>query len=300
MIAMMLLGAGLGAVMWLLIVTIRPPQISPVAALAQIDALYNQSAHGPTHTLSGEAHGPSRVGRRLADWAEARGLAFRSLRRDVALAGTSIEALLVVKLVGALAGFLVALLAVGVFAAIGLVAPLPVALIGAALVAAAAFVIPDAVIAGQANRRRDEFRHALSAYVEWVQLEMAGSAAPAEALAAAARAGFGWPFALIRATLFRAVRSGTGQWAALADLGDQIGVKELADLGRLVRSVAADGAQVRSTLTSRAAGMRHAALADQAGEEGKKDQSMQIAQILVGLGFLLFIGYPAVVQILAI
>ena len=48
---------------------------------------------------------------------------------------------------------------------------------------------------------------------------------------AAARVGTGWPLALIRDTLYRATRAGRDPWAALADLGQRIGVTELRDLG---------------------------------------------------------------------
>lgn len=296
MTTMMLIGAMLGGVVWLLVVVVSPPRTSPVAALAQIDRIYG--SEGPVAGDEGPDR-PARVGRWLTGQAGRRGIVFSTLRANVALAGTTLEAIVAVKAACALAGFLLTLLAAGVLSLAGVAAPVPMVVVVALAIGAGAFFLPDVVIASQAAARRAEFTHALAAYVEWVQLEMAGSAAPAEALAAAARAGAGWPFALIRASLFRAARSGQGQWAALADLGEQIGVKDLADLGKLVRSVAADGAQVRSTLSARAEGMRHAQLAEATGEAGKKDQSMQIAQIVVGLGFLLFISFPAVVRILS-
>ena len=34
------------------------------------------------------------------------------------------------------------------------------------------------------------------------------------------------------------------------------------------------------------------------GAAGKADQSMQMAQVLIGLGYLLFIGYPAMIAVL--
>lgn len=297
MTTMMLAGAVLGVVVWLLVVAIRPPRTSPVVALAQIDCAYADA--GPT-VRSEDPDRSVRLGQWLTAQAERRGITFQSLRADVALAGTTIEAIVAVKAACGLAGFLLMLLAAGALSLAGVVLSAAMAAVVALGIGVGAFFLPDLVIRSQAAARRVEFTHALSAYVEWVQLEMAGSAAPAEALAAAARAGSGWPFALIRAALFRATRSGQGQWSALADLGEQIGVKDLADLGRLVRSVATDGTQVRSTLSARAAGMRHAQLAEATGEAGKKDQSMQIAQIVVGLGFLLFISFPAVVSILSL
>ena len=163
---------------------------------------------------------------------------------------------------------------------------------------AALFFLPDLEAKADATRRRAEFRHALGAYLDLVALEMAARAAPAEALPAAAKIGTGWPLALIRDTLYRATRAGRDPWAALSDLGQRIGVNELRDLGQLVSLVAHDGARVRSTLTARAHTMRRHELANLQGEAGKADQSMQMAQVLIGLGYLLFIGYPAIVAVL--
>ena len=45
--------------------------------------------------------------------------------------------------------------------------------------------------------------------------------------------------------------------------------------------------------------MRRHELADLQGQAGKADQTMRIAQILIGLGFIVFLGYPAVVAVLS-
>ena len=95
------------------------------------------------------------------------------------------------------------------------------------------------------------------------------------------------------------IRAGRSPWTALADLGQRIGVVELRDLGQLIALVSHDGARVRSTLTARAQTMRRHELADLQGKAGKADQSMRIAQILIGLGFIAFLGYPAVVAVMS-
>ena len=107
----------------------------------------------------------------------------------------------------------------------------------------------------------------------------------------------GWPMILIRDTLFRARMSGDDEWTALAGLGERIGVADLRELGALIKLVADDGAQVRSTLTARAASMRRAQLADEEGNAEERNQSMRLAQMLIALGFMLFVGYPAFVNI---
>jgi Flp pilus assembly protein TadB len=134
----------------------------------------------------------------------------------------------------------------------------------------------------------------LGAYLDWVQLQMSGKAAAEQALPEAARYGSGWPMALIRYTVYNATRSGQDVWEALTELGERIGVPQLRDLGTLVQLVAHDGAQVRDTLAARAASLRAEELAEAEGTAGKRDQSMLMAQILLGVGFAIFLGYPAI------
>ncbi len=294
-------GAAAGLVMWLLIVALLPLRTSPVVQLAQLDALY--AAVGE-RTLAAERTGdrPGLVSR-LGGWADRfsarRGIRYGSLRADLAVSGRRLDETIGAKVLAGAAGFVGGLLLLGVMAGAGVPVPPAVVVVVAAAAGVGLFFAPDAQVRSAAKAHRSEFRQALSAYLDWVQLEMAGRAAPAEALPAAARVGSGWPFALIRDTLFRAARAGADQWTALAELGSRLGVAELRDLGQLIHLVAADGAQVRSTLTARAAAMRRTALAEATGEAGRKDQSMQLAQIVLGLGLLVFIGYPALVNILS-
>ncbi|MGH3626502.1 MAG: hypothetical protein ACRDRL_03530, partial [Sciscionella sp.] len=117
------------------------------------------------------------------------------------------------------------------------------------------------------------------------------------ALPEAAQRGGGWPMMLIRDTLFRARRAGQSEWDALAALGERIGVDDLRELGALIRLVADDGAQVRATLTARAASMRRARLANEEGAAEERNQSMRLAQMLIAFGFMIFVGYPAFVNI---
>jgi tight adherence protein C len=241
----------------------------------------------------------SRVGRVVGGLLTRRGVGFTSLRQDLALTGRTFEAIIGRKVLMALGGFVLTLIVL-VTAQISLGAGLPdgAPLVLAAVIAAALFMVPDLEARSTATKRRKDFRRAFGAYLDLVSLEMAGSAAPAEALPQAARVGSGWPLALIRDTLFRATRAGRDPWEALSELGQRIGVPELRDLGQLIQLVAHDGARVRETLTARATTMRRRELADLAGDAGKRDQSMRLAQVLIGVGFIVFIGYPAVINVL--
>lgn len=296
MIAMALVGAAIGAVLLGVLLRLAPPATSPLVQLAQFDTRTARAAI-PETAEGGVGGRPvaERLGRLLAGVLTRRGVAYSSLRQDLALTGRSFEAEVGRKVLAGVAGLLIALAGlVGLQVAVGLTLPPGTPLVLALAAAVVFFFLPDVEARKQATARRADFRRAFGAYLDLVALEMAGSAAPAEALPNAAKVGSGWPLALLRDTLFRATRSGRDTWAALTELGDRIGVSELSDLGTLVRLVAHDGARVRATLTARAAGMRRRALAEAEGLAGERDQSMRMAQILIGFGFIVFIGYPAI------
>ena len=304
MIAAVGLGALVGAVLFALILHVAHPRPAALVELARFDAAHS-------HTRAGTPAAPVDPGRSRATGLTAtveawvvgqltrRGVTHASLRQDLALTGRTYEQVITRKVLFATAGLVAGLLLLVVVpAAVGAGLPVGAPLVVAVLLATALFFLPDLEAKTDAARRRAEFRHSLGAYLDLVALEMAARAAPAEALPAAAKIGTGWPLALIRDTLYRATRAGRDPWAALSDLGRRIGVTELRDLGQLVSLVAHDGARVRSTLTARAHTMRRHELANLQGEAGKADQSMQMAQVLIGLGYLLFIGYPAIVAVL--
>ena len=301
MIAMALVGAGIGATLFALGWRLFPPKPSPLVGLGRFDArdrVPSVPAGGGDRMLGAGVW--ARAGRWLAEELGRRGLAYTTLRQDLALTGRSFESVLGRKVMAFVAGFaLVAVTAIAVQVASGLALPAGASLLLALLVGGGFFFIPDLEARQEASARRRDFRRALGAYLDLVALEMAGSAAPTEALPNAARVGAGWPMALLRDTLWRATMSGQDQWEALTELGARIGVTELRDLGTLVRLVGRDGARVRATLTARAATMRRQELAAAEGEAGQKDQSMLLAQVLIGFGFIAFITYPAIVAVMA-
>ncbi|MDQ2836236.1 MAG: type II secretion system protein [Actinomycetota bacterium] len=300
MITMGIIGALLGATLFWVVLKVAPPRPRPITELARFDQ--QQSAGRPAAlavTTTGTGSVQDQLGALVTRQLAVRNLEYTSLRQDLALTGKTFEAVMGAKVVAAVGGFLIALmLMVGLQLTVGLPLPAGTPLVLALLVAAVFFFLPDLDARSVATRRRRDFRRALGSYLDLVALEMAGSAAPAEALPNAARVGTGWPLALLRDTLFRATRSGRNAWDALTELGERVGVAELRDLGSLIRLVSHDGARVRQTLTARAATMRRRELAEAEGLAGKRDQSMRLAQILIGFGFIVFIGYPAIINVL--
>jgi Flp pilus assembly protein TadB len=299
MTALPLIGAAIGATVFALIVLVRPPTVDPLVALARIDAAHRAPPHDPAQPDSREG-AEARVGGWLADQLRRRGVRYTTLRQDLTLTGQSFDATMGRKAALATFGFLLAVVMLAGGASLGLSLPALGWLVVAVLFACAFFVVPDVDARTDARLRRAEFTRALGAYLDWVSLQMSGRAAAEQALPDAARIGDGWPLQLIRATLTHAARAGVDPWTALGQLGERIGVADLVELGTLIQLVAHDGAQVRDTLSARAASIRAEELADAEGTAGKRDQSMLLAQILLGVGFAVFVGYPAVTNFLRI
>jgi tight adherence protein C len=302
MIGLTLIGCAIGAAIFFLIVQIRPPKPDPLVMLARFDQAQLPDVSARSVALGGPAavSAETKLGRWVSTELARRGIAYTSLRQDLALNGQSFDTTMGRKVVVGVLGFLIGLIITVFLSVAGLQMPIGVPVIVALMFAVGFFFIPDFDARSAAQRRRREFKRALGAYLDWVSLQMSGKAAAEQALPEAAKIGSGWPLALIRHTVTNASRSGQDVWVALTELGDRIGVTPLRELGVLVQLVAHDGAQVRDTLSARAASLRAEELADAEGTAGKRDQSMLMAQILLGVGFAVFLGYPAITNFMRI
>jgi tight adherence protein C len=300
MISMVGLGAALGASVFVLLLALVPQRVSLPEQLARFDARPSISDQEPAYARRGPvAQARARLGMMLALWLARRGITYPRLRQDLAMTGRTFEEVMARKALAFVSGFLaVVAAAVVLHASTGLTLPVVSPAVLALGVGTGLFFVPDLREHRHAAGLRREFRRAVGSWLDLVALEMAGSAAPAEALPTAARVSTEWPMIVIGDILYRATAAGQDHWEALADLGQHLGIPELIDLATLTRLVGRDGARVRETLTARAASMRRALLADTETQAGQHDQSMIIAQILIGFGFILFVMYPALVNVL--
>jgi tight adherence protein C len=308
MVSAVLLGAAIGALIFAVVWHVVPRRTSSAVQLARFDARISSRRHSNSADARPSGVGTpasrltwlqSSIGAVVVDWLSQRGLSYTTLRQDLALAGRTLNELMGTKILSFAAGFLMTLLATAEFRLIvNTSMPTGGFLVVAVIAATGLSFIPDIKARRDGAAARRDFRLALSSYLDLVALEMAASAAPAEALPSAARIGSGWPMALIRETLRRATLSGQDHAEALIDLGQAIGVSELTDLGTTLQSVGRDGARARDTLIARAATMRSTRLANAESVAGQRDQSMLIAQILIGAAFVAFLLYPAIVNVM--
>ena len=154
------------------------------------------------------------------------------------------------------------------------------------------------MVRGQAQTRRRDFRHVVGSFLDLVAMSLAGGRGVPEALQSAAELSDDWGMVRIRNALGSARLHGRTPWSALGMLGEELRIDELRDLAAALALVAEDGAKVRDSLSARAGSLRRRELAESEGKAGESSQSMLVAQLLLCVGFLIFLMYPALVGVL--
>ncbi|GAA0611694.1 type II secretion system F family protein [Streptomyces crystallinus] len=168
------------------------------------------------------------------------------------------------------------------------------------LVAALLFITPDLAVRDQAKRAREEFAHALSAYLDLVALKRAADAGPAEALEKAAAVGDGWPFIYLQGALRRARLEKIPPYQALNELAAQYDLPVLDDVADIMRGSATDGAAVYKALRARTAALNAELLADQGAEANAASEKMTAPGALLAVLVMLLMAFPAVIRMLTV
>lgn len=219
------------------------------------------------------------------------------VRTDLAIMNRTLGAFLATKVLYGVGLFLLAPVLWSILRIGGLGLPVVLPALGAILLGLFGFLIPDLALRGEAADRRDDFRRVVGIFLDLVAMNLAGGRGLPEALLTASTLSEHWALVRIRQALNNARLFGITPWASLAELGRAIGVDELRDLSAALSLAAEDGAKIKLSLSARAATMRRRELADVEGEAGEKSQSMLVAQLLICMGFLVFLAYPSVSQL---
>lgn len=236
---------------------------------------------------------------RLEAFAAERGWELGRQRANLALMGRTRGTHLAAKVAAALGLFLLAPFVGTMLRLSGVPLPTTIPALGALLFGVGGFFLPDLVLRQEATARRRDFRRSVGVFLDLVAMNLAGGRGLPEALLAAASVGDHWSMIRIRQALANARLYGTTPWAALGNLGAEVDIEELKELSGALVLAADDGAKIRSSLSARAATLRRRELTQAEGEEGEKSQSMVVAQMLISTAFLVFLGYPAVAQLLS-
>ncbi len=294
--------AGLGALT--LVLQLDRGTGTAAAELARLDAARARTRVKDSMTFDRRHQGESvrarRIGATVWTALESRGWRVPAgVRADLAVMGRSVESHLGMSVLAGVAGlFAPTVMLAPAVALLGLspVVPLWLALIGAL----GGFALTTAQLSTQATERRRDFRHVVGAFLDLVAMNLAGGRGVPEALSSASQLSDGWAMVRLRDTIEAARLQGVTPWAALGDLGDEMAVEELRDLAAALALVAEDGAQVRDSLSARAASMRQREMADTESRAAQRSQSMLVAQLLLCVGFLIFLIYPAISEIVGI
>lgn len=295
-VVMVLLGAGvgLGVLLTWRALAPRPPSIDAVlAGLARPGIAIDTAAP----TTRDEFDRIGSTARRLV---ESLGYDTERHHQELELVGRTPERHAFDKLLGAVAGLLVPNLAATALVVMGIPAPLGLIAIFSLVTAAAGFLLPDMLLRDEADKRRRAFRHTLSSYPDLVNVLLAGGAGIETALHAAADAGDGWGYQTIRAELRRARLTGQSPWDTFAQLDARLGINELAELAASVSLAGSHGARIRASLAAKADTLRGHQVAETEAAAEAATERMTVPVAVLLFGFLVFIAYPAVVQITSV
>ncbi|MFD0034832.1 type II secretion system F family protein [Streptomyces sp. NPDC127172] len=293
-----LLGLGLGGFLALTVYGINPPRASLADTLARLG---NPPIASPPLAVEDKVEGwATRLGWRAVPTLKALGLPTRSLRDDLAVAEVPVERFLAEKAAAFLAGLLapsVASLLLWALTGSGFGVRLTV--LGSLLTGTVLFFTPDLSVRAEASKRRKELRHTLSVFLNLVVIALAGGAGIHQALADAGANSHGWGAAQLRRALTAAEVGRTNVWHELGELGARTGVRELAELAATVSLAGSEGAKIRVSLEAKAAAMRTRSLAEADGAAQSATERMSLPVVVLFAGFLVFIGYPALQNVLA-
>lgn len=295
MIVALLLGAlvGLGAIVsWRLLFPAPPP------LQAAIDRLNRRNELVGIANLDQQAGGvDDLLGRTVGAWLDRalRGLGLRldSLGADLRLTGRSIEQHMAQKVLLALFGLALPALLGVMWAVLDIGPPITVAVAFGVGLGAFFFFVPDLVARSEAAERRKEFKRSLGSFLDLVVISLAGGAGVESALRDAAGVGRGWAFRQLHNALDVTSLTAETPWAALARLGTELKVDELVALASSVSLAGTEGARVRESLAVKATSLRDHALAEAESEAEATTEKMAVPVVLLFVGFLVLVGYPA-------
>lgn len=276
--------AGLGVFLLVRELFPAPPALKP--ALARF-------AYPAGFTPARPASPRERVRRRLAALAAATPLTRKVPLHDLALLGRTSESYLAQQAALALVGLTAPLLLWMLFQP-----PLPWPILGIATAALTALLLaaPQVAVHRKAVQARDDFKEALIAYLDLVALAREAGAAPAGALEMPVRICRGWAFTQLAVALDPARRGTASTWDALSELAASIGVSELAETAATVRLAGTQGSAIAATLAARAHSLRESRLAAALARAKSRTETMTVPMTAAVAGFVILLGYPALIR----
>jgi len=158
---------------------------------------------------------------------------------------------------------------------------------------------PIVAVRRRGERQRLAASKSVASYLDLVVLCLAGGMGVESALQQAAAIAED-PFSQrIATTVAAAGHGGRPPWQSLAEMGETIGLAELVELANAIALAGTEGARVRSTLGAKADTLRRRQLAMVEAQANAVTERLFLPGALVLVGFLVFIGYPALARIMS-
>ncbi len=297
MIVAVLCGAGTGLGVWLAWSGLRPAQPDLAELIAALRPTPPLPPAPPAAPVA-QAGWAARLGAPLTRRLSPDRLIPASVRADLTVLERDPAHHLAEKVTAGLAGLLLPPVFAFVLAAAGRPLPGPVPVAFAVILAVAGYLAPDLGARGEANRARAGLRHAFGSFLDLVVIGLAGGAGLEQALDDAASVGTGPAYTHLRRTIDDATLTGRPPWDTLAAFGTRQGVPDIVETAASVQLAGGEGAKIRASLAARAAGIRLRQLTDADADATAATERMALPVVLLFAGFLLLIGFPAVMRVL--
>lgn len=248
----------------------------------------------PANPHAGEAADAPRLGRW---WVTTRRVvASETLERQLRLKGRTLSVHYQHKLLGAIAGFALPLLAgLAMWAVTRQVTAIP--LLVAVSAAAIGFLLPDVRLRAASAEASDDATEALLTYFDLVTLERLANQSGTQALHAAAALSDAPVFAAIRGGLERARLEQRAPYSDLKALGKELELPALADLADVMK-LDESGASLAGALRARVKELRDAHLTAMKVAATAVSERMTIWMVVPSLVFGLFFLVPPLLTII--
>jgi len=293
-----LMGTGIGAGLWLLLIGLRPPAPPAASVLARLSAVAPDTKPLPASQEAASSWS-ARAGRRAVPLLARTGLPTGKTRRDLLILGRSAEDLLAQQAATGTTGLLLAPVSDLWFSALGLHVPVTLLVFGATVAAAVMFWTPVVSTAAAAKIARAETRAALAMFLELAGTSFAAGGGVEQSLNDAAAIGDGLTFAKLRAALSEAQLTRTPVPAVFARLADELDSPDLAQLAASLSLTGSEGARIKDALAAKAQVLRGRQLADVQAAAEVATERTGVPIGLMFFAFMIAIGFPSVVKVLA-
>jgi tight adherence protein C len=236
---------------------------------------------------------------RLTLVTERRGWISGRVRQDLLVVQTSVGQLITSCLKSAVAFGCLSGLLVLVLSFDGLPITLAFALPTAVLGAVAGALVPPYLLKGQAEDLRAGARRALPGLLDLAGILLAAGNSLESALRTAASSRDDWIHRELRESLYAAALTRQPAADAVRELGIHYDIPEVTQLGDGLTMAEREGASMRQSLAARSKSLRERQLADVEAKAGSATEGMSFPLVAFVVGFVLLIGYPAVVGLSA-